>query len=595
MDLGFIYSHMITINKKHEMLDADMSFSEVMGVVDEVDYYKGSKSVILKEVRINNKSINPYLKLTIRGQGLIKYGDYIKGKFNLYKPSLPSSYYDNSNNISLWFDNIYASGFNMSKVEVVEYETKKDIKYYIYKARDYVKTIIKENLNSKEYKIAFAFVVGEKGLISEKIKKSYQNSGIAHILSVSGMHISLVAFFIFFVVRSVLALIPIIALRYDIKKISAIISLVFASLYLMISGMALPVIRAYIMVFVSLIAILFDRKAISLRNISIAAFIILLLRPDSILSPSFQMSFMAVFAIVALAQNNITKITLRLKNKGIIYKIFVFLIGVLITDFVALVTTSPITMYHFNKVPLLSVFGNLAVAPIFSFIIMPCLFLGVVFGIIGFGKVFFVIAGFGIKIINEWAELIDGFDMVYFNKAMPSWGLVLCVLSFVFFIVFKNKKLKSIMVVAYIFGFVSPYFTKIPNLMINDDGSLIAINHDGKLWFNNLNKNKSLAKRWALKVGNNPDKIFGKKKEYKEFFDNICDKEACIYEDFVIMKDKNGCLPSKVLIDLSWFGCDLKSDIKLNRKDLFINGTYSFFKDSKGKITYKTSKDKITY
>src|SRR6185503_4919915 len=150
--------------------------------------------------------------------------------------------------------------------------------------------------------IASALITGDRGGISEDDESALRDAGLAHVLAIAGLHMALVGLGLFWAVRALLALFPPIALTQPIKKWAAAAALGSATFYLIISGAATPATRAYIMLTVMLVAILFDRPAISMRSVGLAATIILLLRPESILEPGFQMSFAAVVGLVAVAE-----------------------------------------------------------------------------------------------------------------------------------------------------------------------------------------------------------------------------------------------------------------------------------------------------
>jgi competence protein ComEC len=147
--------------------------------------------------------------------------------------------------------------------------------------------------------LAAALLTGDRGGISKATMAAMRDSGLAHLLAISGLHIGLLTMTLFFVLRYLFAAIPFIALRYSIKKWAALLSLAGAFCYFMLAGMTVPTQRAFIMMALSLGAILLDRRAISLRLVAVAAAAILLWRPESLVSVSFQMSFAAVVVLVA--------------------------------------------------------------------------------------------------------------------------------------------------------------------------------------------------------------------------------------------------------------------------------------------------------
>ena len=147
--------------------------------------------------------------------------------------------------------------------------------------------------------VASALITGKRGTMSEEVAQGFRDSGLAHLLVISGLHLALVGGFVFLTVRAGLALIPPVALRYPIKKIAAAAGPDRHVLYLLISGAAVPTERAFVMNGIVFAAILIDRLRISMRICVLAAMLILLLEPASLIGVSFQMSFGAVIMLIA--------------------------------------------------------------------------------------------------------------------------------------------------------------------------------------------------------------------------------------------------------------------------------------------------------
>src|SRR5204862_2613338 len=143
-------------------------------------------------------------------------------------------------------------------------------------------------------------ITGERGGISESTNQAFRDSGLFHILSISGLHMVIMAGAVFFCIRLALAAIPAIALRYPIKKWAAAGAMAGAFGYLMISGAAFATVRSYIMISIMFLAVMLDRPAVALRNVALAALLILLLWPESLFDPGFQMSFAAVVCLVSV-------------------------------------------------------------------------------------------------------------------------------------------------------------------------------------------------------------------------------------------------------------------------------------------------------
>lgn len=158
---------------------------------------------------------------------------------------------------------------------------------------------IRNGLDGEAGDVAAALLTGERGAISKQTLAAIRDAGLAHLLAISGLHIGLFAGVVFFAMRAVLALWEPVALRHNIKKWAALAALAGMTFYLFLSGATIPTQRAYMMGALVITAVLLDRTAISMRSVALAAVAVLLVRPESLLGPSFQMSFAAVVGLVA--------------------------------------------------------------------------------------------------------------------------------------------------------------------------------------------------------------------------------------------------------------------------------------------------------
>jgi competence protein ComEC len=242
---------------------------------------------------------------------------------------------------------------------------------------------IEAALPGENGRIANALVTGERGGISDESNDVLRDSGLAHILSISGLHMAIVAGVSLWALRSFLALFPPIALRWPIKKWAAAGALLIATLYLGLSGGGVATNRSYIMLAVMLVAVLFDRRAFSVRNVALAAMIVLVLTPESLLSASFQMSFAATLALIsgfeAVAAYRRGRRRMPGPQRGpAFWRVpLAWGIGAILTSLLAGLATTPFSAYHFQRTAPLSLFANLAASLPISLLVMPFALLAV--------------------------------------------------------------------------------------------------------------------------------------------------------------------------------------------------------------------------
>ncbi len=224
--------------------------------------------------------------------------------------------------------------------------------------------------------IAAALVTGDRSSIDKDTNDALRDSGLGHLLSVSGIHMGVVGGLTFALLLWSLSLIAPIALRFPVKKLAAAGALMVLGAYLVISGSSVPALRAFVMACVAFGAILLDRPAISMRGLALAAVIVTLLFPESVLEPGFQMSFAATMALVALFE-----IMKQAPHEpalptpgpliGALQATMRGIGGVLLISFVAGLATDPFAIYHFQRFSLYALPANLIAAPIMSFLVAP--------------------------------------------------------------------------------------------------------------------------------------------------------------------------------------------------------------------------------
>jgi competence protein ComEC len=274
--------------------------------------------------------------------------------------------------------------------------------------------------------VAAAMTTGQEAWLDPDEVDVMRDSGLAHILSISGLHMAVVGGFAFFLIRLLVAGWPWLALRTPGKKIAAIGGLIAVGTYLVISGSPPPAERAAITASIAFLAILLDRQAITMHALAVAAFVVLLLQPEAIVTPGFQMSFAATAALVALVEawpQRPREISapwpiLAVQMTG------AWIGAAVLASLVAGAATGPFAMQHFNRTAMYGLAANLATAPVSDFIIMPALALGALLEPLGLGAPFLWAAGQGIGLMLAIGERVAGLPGAVQNVASaPSAAL----------------------------------------------------------------------------------------------------------------------------------------------------------------------------
>lgn len=237
--------------------------------------------------------------------------------------------------------------------------------------------------------LAAAVTTSHQDWLAADHRDDLRASGLAHMLAIAGLHTAALTGFAFFFVRLLVAACPWLALRVSGKKVAALTAILVVVGYLMLSGAHPPARRAAITATVAFLAILFDRRAVSLHSLAIAAFAILVLEPEAVLQPGFEMSFCATGALVALAE-----IWRRPKatSGGLAWPLVAlqkgrdWLIAMAVVSIVAGAATAPFSIQYFNRVANYGVFANLAADFVASAVLMPALGLALLAQVAGVGE-----------------------------------------------------------------------------------------------------------------------------------------------------------------------------------------------------------------
>lgn len=353
--------------------------------------------------------------------------------------------------------------------------------------------------------IAAALMTGVRGPIPDSVDAAFRDSGLAHILSISGLHLTLVAGLLFFLLRALLALSPRLALEYPIKKWAAVAALLGAAAYTLVSGAALPTLRALAMIALALLAAMLDRRAITLRAVAWAALLLLILWPDSLLDPGFQMSFAAVTALVAAFEHLSPKLTRWRSEAGPWRIALLWLLGIMAASFVAGLGSSFFAAYHFNRVADYALVANLLAAPLVDFLIMPLAVLAFLLMPLGLEGLALTPMVWCVDLLIALAQWVAGWpDAVGVVPAMPLWGLTAITLGGLWLCLWRQHW-RWFGSLGLVLGTLSPWVTPAPDLLVGGDGRLLAARaSDGRYYLTQVPPRGFAAETWWERLGAPP-------------------------------------------------------------------------------------------
>jgi competence protein ComEC len=477
---GFFTAQLRTFTVSTPTLKTRTKKVALTGVVDHVTALPDSRyRIILDSVKI--EGYEPFatpakVRLSLaKGTAPPDMGDVIRAQALLSPPSPPlvPGGYDAAR--ALYFEGIGGVGYTRSPLEILRDGIPDTFGQKLKILRRDIGRHIARALPSETGEIAKALVTGEAKAVPRYIADNYRDAGIAHLLSVSGLHMSLIAGFIFAAVRFTLALLPAVSLRFNTRKIAAAAALAATFAYMLISGANLPAQRAFIMIAIALGAVLLNRQALSVVSIAWAAFIVLLLQPEALVSASFQLSFAAVLALVSAYEAGIDRYRRELAQKeGFSFFLLSCLAGILITDIIASTATAPYALYHFNRYAVYSLLGNLASTTVAGFLVMPALLAGTLLIPVGGSALFFKAAGYGIAFINGTAAAVARLPhAVLSSPEMPIGGLVAATLGGLWICLWKGR-IRFWGFLPFFIGLLSPLSSEPPDFLVAGSGSMAA-------------------------------------------------------------------------------------------------------------------------
>lgn len=387
---------------------------------------------------------------------------------------------------SAWFDQIGGSGFSYGHLRQIE--TAEPLHHGLHlllvQKRRALALHIRNGLAGQKGAVAAALVTGDRSAISEATAEGLRAAGLAHMLAISGLHMGLVAGFVFISAAMVLAAIPAIGRRFDARKPAAILGLAAAISYLMLSGASAPTQRAFVMTIVVFIAVLMNRRALSLRTISLAAFMVVVLAPENVISPGFQMSFSAVLALIAFYEWNRRRTHLRARGQdwgkfNIVLRFFTIMLALAMTSLIAGFATGPAAAFYFNRTATYGLVANLAAMPVFTFVVMPSLLIGTLLETVQAGGPFFMLAGWGLETIIKIAYTVGAFSKALIHMpAVSPLVYTLIVVGLLLLCFLKGKK-RFIGVAAIAMGVFSWSQVNVPDGVLLPNGGALMVEIDG--------------------------------------------------------------------------------------------------------------------
>ncbi len=578
---GFFTANFRTINVAAPVIKKETRPVNITATIEEIHPKTHGTQILFKDVYISGfeaqetpKKIRLNVKTKDNGAAI---GDKISTLALLSPP--PSEVIPGDYNFSLYsyFQQIGAVGYTIADINILQKKEQNSFEIFVQNLRRSITNKILDKNIPSESSVATALIVGEQGAIPQKDQDNMKVAGTFHIISISGLHLSLAAMIFFLGARYILLLFPSISLAHNTKKIAAIIAIFSSGFYLLISGVPVPAQRSFITTTMILLAIIFDKTAISMRSIAVAAIVVLAIAPESILTPSFQMSFSAAAALVSCFIF-LKPMFREVNNYGLISKIFAYFFSIVISSLIASLATTPFSIYHFNYFSAYGIVANLIAVPITSFIIMPFEILALFLMPFDLQDIALKPAFYGIHLMLKSAEYIASFPQPFSTiKSMSNTSFVLIIFGGIWLLIWQSK-IRLYGLAPAIIGIILIFFTKTPDIIISQKGNLFALKgDDSQIFFSSMTSERYARTKWQ--------KTLGLRTAMNIKTMPSCDYFGCLY-------NKNGyttliakhpialvedCKNADILVNLTHQNKICDAAVSINLYDLKNKGTHTIY------------------
>jgi competence protein ComEC len=495
------------------LLRATVVDSDISGFVADADNRGGKRRILTIELdyatNIPEGETPRRVRITTYHAPDILIGDYIRMTARLTplpQPVAPGGF---DYGRDLYFQSVGAMGTSTSEptLEVKPVPLKFASRRFFHYLRSEMGARITAVIPGPLGAFANAVITGERAAIPKEMNTSLQISGLAHILSISGLHMTLVAGGVFWVVRAFLALFPFLALNYQIKNWAAVAALIVGLIYMLLADSGSATERSYIMIAVMFFAMLVDRPAVSLRNLAISAVLILVVTPEESMGASFQMSFLAVMGLAAffewwnrrdydvrhISDSRLWRYT-RQSTKVVT--------GSILTTLVAGGFSSLAAAYHFGRMAPYGTVANGLSLPVVSFVVMPAALTSAL--VMPFGLEYYPLKLMesGLSATMWISDLVASWPGANVIITKPGLAGIVIAVSGAVFICIVAGRIRFVGLALLVAGFFVSKSVQHPQILIEERASNVAIVDDQqRLVFADSRKGKFAADKWLQSNG----------------------------------------------------------------------------------------------
>ena len=402
----------------------------------------------------------------------ITQGARIRVKARLMPPAPPMlpGAYDFAR--TAWFAGISATGSVLGEVTVL---TPGEGGGWLARSQARLSQHVRDNLAGSAGAIAAAFASGDRGAIAAADDAAMRDAGLSHLLSISGLHVSAVVGAAYLIALRLLALWPWLALRVRLPLAAASFGAAAGVFYTLLTGAEVPTVRSCIGAVLVLAALALGREPLSMRMVAVAAFFVLLFWPEAVAGPSFQMSFAAVIAIVALHGAAPVRAFLAPREESGVVRLARQLAMLLVTGVVIELAIMPIGLFHFHRAGIYGALANVIAIPLTTLVTMPLIALALALDLVGAGAPAWWLVGQSLDLmlaLAHWVAAQPG--AVTMLPAMGRGSLALFVAGGLWLALWRGRR-RLWGLLAVLAGTLSLAFLQPPDILVSGDGRHVGI------------------------------------------------------------------------------------------------------------------------
>ncbi len=486
---------------------------------------------------------------------------------------------------------IGAYGFGFGEVRILKKAEISSLDQWFNEIRKKINNRILAIIPGDAGGIAITLLTGERSLISKDVMNDIRNSGLAHLISISGFHLSLASAIFFVITRFLLSRSEYLTLNYDIKKIAAVIAMFGSYFYLGLSGAPLPAERAFLMVLFILACLLFDKSPNPKRVVMSALFVMVIYNPYAVFNIGLQLSFVAIMTLILGAE-------ILAKYKENFNKIIWYFLEIIALSILIEITTLPFLMHSFQSIALLGFVANILAIPLAGFFVMPLGFLAIFLMPIALEKYVLILMKYGILLIEKIAFFVAHIDnSTWISPQLSSLGLIIAISGF-FITCFTKSYFRFFGILVFLSSFTTLALEKKPDILFDKEQKFFAIydKKDGLIFSNKLRPSRH-RDNWMKEMNEDEFKYL---KNYKKEKGVWCEKNQCLIERskkvlVVLKRQKDEAICEKdfdVIVNLTAKyalpNC-VKNKVVIDNIDFYKKGGQFFYFDGEGRLEIRGS------